>query len=175
MSTPSAESDRFIPHVVVVDPRFEAYKPLAASARLGKINLHFRSSGAEAMKFARRVAVDAWLIAPELDDMSGHDFVSLLQAELARTDRTAGESKVAFVEPSPPGCRQWSIAELDARAAGGDTTLLSPPITFSDLEHLLGLPTEERAKFVGPVGRDFITLPVGVGAAMIAIAVLMMS
>ena len=54
--------------------------------------------------------------------------------------------------------------------------MLSQPITFHDLEQLLGLPTAERAKFVSPAAKErgFVTLPVGVGAAVIAIAVLMM-
>jgi CheY-like chemotaxis protein len=175
MPAPSIELSRFVPNVVVVDPRFDAYKPLAASARIGKLDLHIRSSGREALKLARRMPVDAWLIAPELDDMAGHDLVPLLQAHFAEAGQTAGQSKVAFVDPAFPGCRQWSLAELEARAAGADT-VLSQPITFRDLEQLLGLPTEERAKFVGPAGttRGFVTLPVGVGAAVIAIAVLMM-
>lgn len=175
MITPPADLSRFVPNVVVVDQRFDAYKPLAASARLGKLDLHFRSSGRDALKLARRLAVDAWLIAPDLDDMSGHDLVPLLQADFARAGQSAGLSKVAFVDLASPGCRQWSLAEVEARAAGADA-VLSQPITFRDLEQLLGMPTEERAKFVSPAGvvRGFVTLPVGVGAAVIAIAVLMM-
>lgn len=173
MSALPADQTGRVPSVVVVDPRFDAYKPLAASARLGKIDLHFRSSGAEAMRIARRLPVDAWLIGPELDDMAGHDLVPLLQAEFDAGGR--GTSRVAVVESTAPGCRQWSIAEQEARAAGADS-LLSQPITFRDLEQLLGLPTEERARFVAPTGpaRAFVTLPVGVGAAVIVIAVLMM-
>jgi CheY-like chemotaxis protein len=163
-----------VPSVVVVDPRFDSYKPLAASARLGKLTLHFRASGAEAVKLARRLRVDAWLIAPELDDMSGHDLVPLLQSQLAAKGHR--DTRVAVVEESAPGSRQWSLAESDASAAGADS-LLSHPITFRDLEALLGLPTDERAKLVAPTGsaKAFVTLPVGVGAAVIAIAVLMMS
>ena len=174
MSVSRTESlESTVPSVVVVDPRFDAYKPLAASARLGKLSLHFRASGAEAVKLARRLRVDAWLIAPELDDMSGHDLVPLLQSQLAAKGH--GDTKLAVVEASVPGCRQWSIAEGDALAAGADS-LLSHPITFRDLEALLGLSTDERAKIVSPAGaaRAFVTLPVGVGAAVIAIAVLMM-
>lgn len=162
-----------VPSVVVVDPRFDAYKPLAASARLGKLTLHFRASGAEAVKLARRMRVDAWLIAPELDDMSGHDLVPLLQAQLAAKGNA--DTKLAIVEGASAGSRQLTLAEGDALAAGADS-LLSHPITFRDLEALLGLPTDERAKIVSPTGpaRAFVTLPVGVGAAVIAIAVLMM-
>jgi CheY-like chemotaxis protein len=162
-----------VPSVVVVDPQFDAYKPLAASARLGKISLHFRSSGAEAVKLARRLRVNAWLIASELDDMSGHDLVPLLQSQLAA--HGCGDAKLAVIEAVPAGSRQWNVAAGDARAAGADS-LLSHPITSRDLEALLGLQTAERAEIVSAGGpaRAVFTLPVGVGAAAIAIAVLMM-
>lgn len=151
-----------IPSVVVVDSRFDAYKSLAASARLGKITLHFRSSGAEALKLARRLPVDAWLIAPELEDMSGEDLVPLLQSQLAAKGH--GDTKLAVVAPSA------------ARATGGDAAL-SHPITFHDLEALLGRPADERAQ--ASLSADaaesvFFTLPASVGAAAIAIALLMM-
>lgn len=166
---------RFVPNVVVVDPRLDAYKPLAASARLGRIDIHFRSSGTAALKLARHVPVDAWLIAADLDDMSGHDLMALLQAELSAAGKGAGMQKFAVVDASRPGCRDWSLAEQDGRSAGADA-ILTQPITFRDLEQLLGLPTDERAKFVEPSasGHGFATLRVGVGAAVIAIAVLMM-
>jgi len=69
-----------IPNVVVVDSEFESYKSLAASARLGRINLHFRESGAAALNHLKHQRVDAWLVASQLDDMSGGDFVELLRA-----------------------------------------------------------------------------------------------
>ena len=83
-----------VPNVVVVDPHFEAYKPLAASARLGKLNLHFRSSGVDALKLARQRRVDAWLVALELDDMSGHDFLELLQTRLEGSKAEIGRAHV---------------------------------------------------------------------------------
>jgi hypothetical protein len=52
--------------------------------------------------------------------------------------------------------------------------VLSEPITVADLEELLGLPIEERRRrFPAAPGRSWAALPVSVGAAMIAIAVLM--
>lgn len=175
MSTCSAAQKRFVPSVVVVDPRFDSYKPLAASARLGRIDLHFRSSGAAAVRLARQVPVDAWLIAADLDDMSGHDLVGLLQAELTARGDGTGMQKVAVVDPAAPGSRDWSLLERDGFAAGADM-VLTQPITFQDLELLLGLPLEERAKYVGPSGgyRGYAAIPVGVGAAVIAIAVMML-
>lgn len=163
-----------VPSVVVVDPRFDAYKQLASSARLGRIGLHFRSSGADAIKLARRVKVDAWLIAPDLDDMSGHDLVQLLK-ERHDGEPADASAKVAIVaDPGTVG-RHRMISEHEAVDAGADS-LLSHPITLRDLERLLGLTVEERSKVFADTGaaRAFITLPIGVGAAVVAIAVLML-
>jgi CheY-like chemotaxis protein len=161
------------PNVVVVDPQFDAYATLAASARCGRIGLHFRSSGAEAIRLARRLSVDAWLIAAELDDMSGHDLVQLLEPMREQNDGTV--SKVAVVEHCEPGGRRWSLAESDAMAAGADS-VVSHPISLADLEQLLGLSLEERSKVLASrsAGRPFVTLPIGVGAAVVALAVLFM-
>lgn len=167
--------DRFVPHVVVVDPSFENYKPLATSARLGKIELHFRSSGADAMKLARRRRVDAWLVAPELDDMSGHDFVELLRATLV--DSAAGSfGPSAHVAMVGDGSRVTSAVVQEAIAAGADS-LVSQPISFRDLEDLLQVASLDRA--AAPDGNPakqtaLVALPISVGAAVVAVAVLMM-
>ena len=154
-----------LPGIVVVDPRFDAYTSLAASARMGRLDLHFRSSGSAALKLADRLEVDAWLIATELDDMSGEDFVGLLQAR-------RGDAKVAMVDAAMEGSRHFHLAEQAAREVGVDM-VLSKPITVSDLEELLGLPIEERRLRIAAPGRSLAAVPVSVGAAMIAIAVLM--
>lgn len=157
-----------VPNIVVVDPHFEAYKSLAASARLGRLNLHFRGSGAEALKLVRHGRVDAWLVAPELDDMSGYDFLDLLRGRFE-------ESKAAMVEAEPVAGRRREIATRQACEAGADSLLMAP-ITLRDLEGLLGLVEGEQAAVVpeSRKSRAFVTLPVGVGAAVVAIAVLMM-
>ncbi len=156
-----------IPSVVVVDPQFDAYKDLAASARLGRLDLHFRESGSAAMKLARRLNVDAWLVAAELDDMSGHDFVDLLAT-------VRGDSKVAIVDGNAIGSRQRTLVEQEAAEADVDA-VLSQPISWADLEELLELTIEERGqrlKARGIVG-SWAALPVSVGAAAVAMAVLM--
>lgn len=150
--------DDRIPGVVVVDPHFEKYTDLAASARSGKLTLHFRSSGAEAIQLSRRLKVDAWLIAHDLDDMAGADLLELLQGD-------AGHPTLAMVaDPAAPG------------ATSADATL-QHPITLGDLERLLGLTSEERSTVLSSSGirGPFVTLPVGVGAAFVAIAVLMLT
>lgn len=164
----SGMASSMVPNVVVVDPHFESYKPLAASARLGKLNLHLRSSGVDALKLAQHRRVDAWLVALELDDMSGHDFLELLQSRLEG-------SKAAIVQTVESRGRDRDIAVREAAEVGADS-LLSAPITFRDLERLLGLvgagqrPLADDSDTI----RAFVTLPVGVGAAVVAIAVLMM-
>jgi len=170
---PGSEPGLTVPSVVVVDPRFDAYKQLAASARLGRIGLHCRSSGADAIKLARRLRVDAWLIAPDLDDMSGHDLVQLLKERHGGVE--SDHAKLAIVAASGNAGRQKTLAEREAIDAGADA-LIQHPITLRDLERLIGLPVEERSKVFADTGaaRAFITLPVGVGAAVVAIAVLML-
>lgn len=152
--------ERTKPNVVVVDPQFDAYRELATSARVGRIGLHFRSSGAQAIKLARHLEVDAWLVATELDDMSGHDFVELLGA-------VRGDAKVAMIGAGLAATRS-------AEEVGADV-VMTQPITVADLEDLLGLPAEERSRRLAAKGfsGSWAALPVSVGAAVVALAVLM--
>lgn len=156
----SDQVERTTPNVVVVDPQFDAYRELAASARSGRIGLHFRSSGSQAMKLARHLEIDAWLVAGELDDMSGHDFVELLGA-------LRGDAKVAMIG-------EGFAASRSASEVGADM-VVSQPITVADLEELLGLPAEERNRRLAAKGfaGSWAALPVSVGAAVVALAVLM--
>jgi len=152
--------ERTTPNVVVVDPQFDAYRELAASARVGRMGLHFRSSGSQAIKLARHLEVDAWLVAAELDDMSGHDFVELLGA-------VRGDAKVAMIGAGLAATR--SAVEV------GADVVMTQPITVADLEELLGLPAEERSRRLAAKGfaGSWAALPVSVGAAVVALAVLM--
>jgi CheY-like chemotaxis protein len=155
-----------VPSVVVIDPRFDIYRELVAAARAGSLDLHLRSTGAEAIRLNRNLKVDAWLIASELDDMSGHDLVELLKGE-------AGGAPVAMVLDAAEG-RRRAIESTAATESGADAAL-SHPISLADLERLLELPSEERALEFSASDRAkaFVTVPVGLGAAVIAIAVLM--
>jgi len=154
-----------VPSVVVVDPEFNSYATLAASARLGKLQLHLRSAGADAIRLSRRIHVDAWIVAADLDDMSGHDLVELLKVECR-------DIPVAMVVDAARG-RRNAIDSVAATEAGAEVAL-SHPISLADLERLLGLPSEDLAREFGMNGaKPFVTLPVGIGAAVIAIAVLM--
>lgn len=149
-----------IPSVVVVDPRFDAYRELVAAARSGRLDLHLRASGREALKLAARRDVDAWLVAADLEDMSGDDFLALLDTL-----------------PGAAAARKAVVAEADGAEPEPAGIVLRQPITLDDLESLLRLPAAERpARLPGIPARNrgVVTLPVGIGAAVIAIAVLMM-
>ena len=178
----------WVPNVVVVDPRFDAYKSLAASARLGKLNLHFRSSGADAIKLSRKQPVDAWLIATDLDDMSGHDLVELLRSfnasqEVGQADEAQAQDsqpvsqpacKIAVVQPATTPSN--GVLEL-----GTELSVLTPPITFQDLEALLGMKAGKQQSLLvaprtdGKKTRSFFEVPVAVGAAIISVVVRIVS
>ena len=182
----------WVPNVVVVDPRFDAYKSLAASARLGKLNLHFRSSGADAIKLSRKQPVDAWLIATDLDDMSGHDLVELLRSfnrsfnvgqEVGQADEAQAQDsqpdsqpacKIAVVQPATTPSN--GVLEL-----GAELSVLTPPITFQDLEALLGMKAGKQQSLLvaprtdGKKTRSFFEVPVAVGAAIISVVVMIVS
>jgi len=182
----------WVPNVVVVDPRFDAYKSLAASARLGKLNLHFRSSGADAIKLSRKQPVDAWLIATDLDDMSGHDLVELLRSfnrsfnagqEVGQADEAQAQvskkdsqpaCKIAVVQPATTPSN--GVLEL-----GTELSVLTPPITFQDLEALLGMKAGKQQSLLvaprtdGKKTQSFFEVPVAVGAAIISVVVMIVS
>jgi hypothetical protein len=92
--------------------------------------------------------------------MSGHDFVELLGA-------VRGDAKVAMIGAG-------LAASRSAQEAGADM-VVSQPITVADLEELLGLPVEERNRRLAAKGfaGSWAALPVSVGAAVVALAVLM--
>ena len=182
----------WVPNVVVVDPRFDAYKSLAASARLGKLNLHFRSSGADAIKLSRKQPVDAWLIATDLDDMSGHDLVELLRSfnrsfnasqEVGQADEAQAQDsqpvsqpacKIAVVQPATTPSN--GVLEL-----GAELSVLTPPITFQDLEALLGMKAGKQQSLLvapgtdGKKARSFFEVSVAVGATIISLVVMIVS
>jgi len=186
----------WVPNVVVVDPRFDAYKSLAASARLGKLNLHFRSSGADAIKLSRKQPVDAWLIATDLDDMSGHDLVELLRSsnrsfnvgqEVGQADETQALVSHKDSQPdSQPACKIAVVQPTTTPSngvleLGAELSVLTPPITFQDLETLLGMKAVKQQSLLvaprtdGKKARSFFEVPVAVGATIISLVVMIVS
>ena len=178
----------WVPNVVVVDPRFDAYKSLAASARLGKLNLHFRSSGADAIKLSRKQPVDAWLIATDLDDMSGHDLVELLRSfnRSFNAGQEVGQADEAQAQDSQPACKIAVVQPTTTPSngvleLGTELSVLTPPITFQDLEALLGMKAGKQQSLLvaprtdGNKTRSFFEVPVAVGAAIISVVVMIVS
>jgi len=178
----------WVPNVVVVDPRFDAYKSLAASARLGKLNLHFRSSGADAIKLSRKQPVDAWLIATDLDDMSGHDLVELLRSfnRSFNAGQEVGQADEAQAQDSQPACKIAVVQPATTPSngvleLGAELSVLTPPITFQDLEALLGMKAGKQQSLLvaprtdGKKTRSFFEVPVAVGAAIISVVVMIVS
>lgn len=163
----SSIGDR-VPHVVVVDPNFEQYQSLIASERQGRITLHLRSSGRDAMRLLDRHEVDAWIIGTELDDMSGHDFAELLRGRL-------GDARIGIVPAAESGSREAHIVADESRAVGADA-VLEHPITLRQLDSLLALPAEERVKVLAASGIQgaFGAFNLGVSVTAAAIAVLIM-
>jgi DNA-binding response OmpR family regulator len=161
------------PNVVVVDPRFESYHELVARSREGRINLHMRSSGQEGLALASRRPVDAWLVAADLDDMSGLDFVELLRSQLETskaTDHDGGQQRVAIVSEKPGCPGHWEASEH-----GADHSMVKP-ISMSDLESFLEMTPAERELLLPgrDLARSILTLPVSMGAAVVALAVVML-
>lgn len=144
---PKNATYKAIRSVVVVDPAFDGYKNLAAEARAGRIDLHFRSSGTAALKLAGKIDVDAWIVAAELEDMAGNDFVDLLRLQSG----SAGQ-----------GC---ICAPGNGLGSSDDVHCLNVPVTCDELESLFDdvvLPT--------PAGKSvlakFFALPLaGIGLA----------
>jgi N-acyl-D-aspartate/D-glutamate deacylase len=117
---PRISSSAQVRSVIVVDPAFDAYGDLAAAARDGRIDLHFRSAGTAALRLADRVDADAWIVAPDLEDMSGADFVELLRA---RTGTAAPAWVVTPVGVGP--------------CSAGDVPKLVAPVTCEEITALL--------------------------------------
>ena len=161
------------PSVVVIDPRFEAYQELVESARSGRIGLHLRSSGAEGLALAKKHEVDAWLVAADLDDMSGLNFIELLRNQLEAsqtTDSEGGQQRVAIVSEVPGKPGHWEATEH-----GADHSMVKP-ISMADLETFLEMTPAEREMILPgrDLARSILTLPVSMGAAVVALAVVML-
>ena len=152
-------------NIVVIDPRFDAYQSLAAAAKLGRCSLHLRASGRAALHLLSRRRVEAVIVAAELEDMTGHDCVALLRAQHA--DASPGARVPVVLMAAAAG------GEHVAYPAGGCDAILSHPITIRDVED------QVRNRGRGAVGtptllRAMATLPVGVCAAAISIAALLL-
>jgi CheY-like chemotaxis protein len=152
---------------VVVDPEFDAYKSLAASARAGKLTLHFRPSGAAALELARRLRVDCWFVGRQLDDMAGDDLVEILKARQPEGADHRGRIAIVAAE---------SQSSVRARREAGVDAVLAHPVTAQDVGRLLGMvaPEASPGRLSSTVLRASYSFPIGVCAAALAIAAMVM-
>lgn len=142
-------SARSIRSVIVVDPSFNSYRELAAEARQGRIDLHLRSSGSAALALAGKVKPDAWIVAADLDDMSGSDFVELLRCQSGIT------GPVCFT----------TAADVMQAALGNDVQAVQASIGCDELERLIA-DTAIAPRTKGQMLAKFLALPVaGIGLA----------
>jgi DNA-binding response OmpR family regulator len=65
--------------VVVVDRNPADYDALLGAADEPRMNLHFLVKGNDALRLARKWAVDLWVINATLADMSGFDLAQMLR------------------------------------------------------------------------------------------------
>jgi CheY-like chemotaxis protein len=145
----SNTSARSIRSVIVVDPSFNSYRELAAEARQGRIDLHLRSSGSAALAMAGKVKPDAWIVAADLDDMSGNDFVELLRCQSGIT------GPVCFT----------TAADVMQAALGNDVQAIQASIGCDELERLIAV-TAVASPTKGQMLAKFLALPVaGIGLA----------
>ncbi len=141
--------------IAVVDPRFDEHVELASQSREGMVELHFRSSGTDALRLARQRHFDAWLVAGELDDMSGRDFAALLRERIA-----AGMTETTTLD----AMRVMLIGSGTEGLPG-----VSLPVTVESIRDAIAGPRPAAAGWwIGKVP----VLPLGVTAAMMAIAML---
>lgn len=145
---PLNASAKSLRSVIVVDPSFDSYRELAAAAHEGRISLHLRSSGAAALKLAGKVVPDAWIVAADLDDMAGRDFIDLLREQIGVTGPV------------------WvTTTALDGVVQGNDEQSLRLPISCDELEALIDETAITAAPQRGKLAK-FLALPVaGIGLA----------
>jgi len=157
--------------VVIVDPRFDAFRSLASAAQHGLCTVHFRSSGAEALHMLSKYRADAVIVGADLDDMSGQDFVGLLGSQRSAAQESANRPVVLMAE----SCDVPLMAADHGQLADGGT-VLRHPVLWRDVETRVLARTIRghagaRAAWVMRAAK---TLPVGASIAALAISMLIL-
>lgn len=160
-----------VPSVVVVDPRFDAYKSLASAAQLGLCTVHFRGGGAAALQLLSKYRADAVIVGADLDDMSGEDFVGLLGSQRLAAQQTASRPVVLMAEATDS---PLMAAEHGRLLDGG--AVVRHPVLWRDIDsHVRRRTIRGRADArVELVMRAMNTLPVGASIAALAIGSLLL-
>jgi len=71
--------------IVIVDSSFEHYNDFVAAAQQGLIGLHLCVDGRSAVRLARRFRSNVWLVAMELEDMTGFDLLEMLTPHILQS------------------------------------------------------------------------------------------
>jgi DNA-binding response OmpR family regulator len=141
--------------VVVVDPSFEAYRDLVAGSREGRLDLHIRTSGSDALRLADKIHVDAWIVVADLDDMAGPDFLALLRDKVG--------ASVPMVTTGPTSDAQTTV--------GGQVQVLAGPVTCDALEALIDEAAWTPIANAGLLAKLFAVQATGIGIATSLIVV----
>lgn len=124
--------------IVIVDSSFEHYDDFVAAGQAGLIGLHLCVDGRSAVRLARRFRANAWLVATELDDMTGFDLLEMLSPHVLQStvDPLRSGDRVSLdegVTVSHPGVfmitDKYSIDEEQRALASGVAGYLVRPIT----------------------------------------------
>lgn len=149
----SAETYAEFLRIAIIDPNFDDHTLLASEARSGSVEMHYRSSGAEALRLARGREFDAWIVASELDDMHGRDFAGLLR------------ERVAAGMTATPADRLPRVLVIGESGSEG----VAMPLSAESIRETLVGPAGTAAT---PWWHNVPALPLGMTAAMMAVAML---
>ncbi len=78
---PMARSLQPQSHVVVVDSQTTGYRTLVALAEAQRWNTHFLTSASAAVRFARRLRAELWMIHTSLPEMTGFELYEMLREQ----------------------------------------------------------------------------------------------
>lgn len=144
--TPAATPGRAAPQhsasplqIVLVDSSFEHYDDFVAAAQAGLIGLHLCVDGRSAVRLARRFRSHVWLVATELDDMTGFDLLEMLSPHVLQSsvDPLRSGARVSLEDGAPVShsgvfmiADTYRIADEQRALASGVAGYLVRPVTL---------------------------------------------
>lgn len=131
-----------IPRILVVDAVLDAYQDLAAAAKRGDVQLHFRSSAIAARSLMQRRRFDLCIVGEDLDDMAGEDFLELLRLD---ADRNCLEVAAAGV----PGTLADRVKAAEPQAARGSRPRFTVPDNATQLANSMVASAAAAATAIG--------------------------
>ena len=128
-----------IHEIVIVDGSCDRYPDFVQAAQAGEVGLHFCVDGRSAIRLARRFRADAWLVSPELADMSGFDLLAMLSQHVLQggVDPLRSGSRISLDqvgEGMRPGIfivsDSYSLEDEQRSLASGVAGYLVRPVTL---------------------------------------------